>query len=661
MTDIGWKFPPTGGGRVDGYNDPGMAHFDGSPLASLARETIQNSLDAGRLDRVQVSFELARVTDANSIGRAELAFAVQRCLEQAAEDRDQKALSELGHAAELLAADALVFLRVRDYQTTGLHGKHWHALVKQQGTSEKETRGAGGSFGIGKYAPFVVSPLRTVIYWSRFEFEGEDVEQCQGKAVLMSHRGPNDQETQGTGFFGLVDGCRALVGDAVPERIATIEGRSGTGTSLWIAGFDEGDDWQLRIASSVIENFFSAIADNKLEVTLETNQMMDQRNLMGIEQDNLAEWFDLLGADADDANAEDDALVEARAFFEIMQGNEATLREHYDPDLGHCVLYIKVGDGLPSKVALIRQTGMLITSEQRGAKGRTGLQKFPGLRDFAAVCRFDSVEGNELLRQMENPQHNQFEPDRLPEEERSKGRRALNRVAQWIRAEIRELAAPVVSEDFTAIKELAHLLPDLEPDDAFGAGRDGQDERGFGASAVAIELKPRRRTTAPMLDDDDGESTGTDPEGGEEGGAGQGENQGAGGAGYGLGDGSGSGGIGPRGGGRASETFAIRDVRVLQGTSGAQSRRVSFTPSRTVADVGIRISEAGDSTPIDRPDLRVRTESGDLVPIAQFRMNLDAGERAEISIEGTEPLGGRAWRLQVLRPGTQSTPSQGGA
>lgn len=375
MSEIGWNFPPTGGGRVDGWNDPGMAHFDGSPLASLARETIQNSLDARQLGMVQVSFELARIDDPDAIGQDQLDFAVRQCLDEVGDDA--KAHSELEKAAETLSGDSLTFLRVRDYQTTGLHGKHWHALVKQQGASEKDTRGAGGSFGIGKYAPFVVSPLRTVFYWSRFEFDGAQVEQCQGKAVLMSHRDMDGEETQGTGFFGLTDGCREVRGGAIPRQIAATEEGNGNGTSLWIAGFEAGADWQLRAASSVIENFFSAIADGRLEVTLETNKVMDERGLMGIERSNLETWFDLLA----DANAEgrdeDDALAESRAFWEIMQGDDAVLSERDDPDLGRCILYIKVADGLPGKVALIRQTGMLITSDQRGAKGRPGCRNSP--------------------------------------------------------------------------------------------------------------------------------------------------------------------------------------------------------------------------------------------------------------------------------------------
>ena len=652
MTNIGWNFPPTGGGRVDGYNDPGMAHFDGSPLASLARETIQNSLDARHLGMVQVSFELARIDDPDEIGQNQLAFAVKQCLDEVGED--VKAQSELTKAAEALSGDSLTFLRVRDYQTTGLHGKHWHALVKQQGASEKETRGAGGSFGIGKYAPFVVSPLRTVFYWSRFEFDGVQVEQCQGKAVLMSHRDADGEETQGTGFFGLTDGCREVRGDAIPRQIAVKEeAGKGNGTSLWIAGFEADADWQLRVASSVIENFFSAIADGHLEVTLETNGAMDDLELIGIDRSNLATWFDLLANADEEVGGEDDALEEARAFWSTMQSDEAALREHHDPDLGHCVLYIQVADGLPGKVALIRKTGMLITSDQRGAKGRAGLQKFPGMQDFAAVCRFDSEEGNELLRQMENPQHHQFEPDRLPEDLREQGRRALNRVAQWIRAEIRKLASPVVSDEVTVLSELADLLPELEPDDPFGGGNEGDGALKFEAAAATIRLKPRRRSVAPMLEDDDGEAEG-DELGGDEGGAGEGANQGVEGTGFGAGDGGGEGGSGAKGGGRASDALEIHDVRVLPADDQGRECRLAFTPATSASGVGVRIEEAGDSISISRVDLKVRDPRGSLVEISDIRLDLVAGQRAEVVIAGSDRVDGRAWRLRAVRPGEAS-------
>lgn len=199
---IGWRFPPTNGGRSDGFNDPGIAHFSGALLSSLARETIQNSLDAkGTLSEpVHVSFELIylRPTD---VGREELAQAIDACRQEAGDD--ERASSALALAQESIKQDKIPCLRVSDRSTTGLRGDNWLALVKKQGVSHKpELEGAGGSFGIGKYAPFVVSAPRTVFYWTCYQENGKETEKFQGKSVLMSHDS-EEGETQGTGFYGI--------------------------------------------------------------------------------------------------------------------------------------------------------------------------------------------------------------------------------------------------------------------------------------------------------------------------------------------------------------------------------------------------------------------------------------------------------------------------
>ena len=182
----GWRFPPTHGGRIDGFNDPGIAHFNGAPLSSLARETIQNSLDArGRLgEPVHVDFELMNLSS-NDLGRDELSKAIASCKEEAGLDDDAKAA--LTVAEKIIDKDNVPSLRVSDRNTIGLRGDHWRALVKMQGVSHKENVGAGGSHGIGKYAPFAVSALRTVFYWTCYQEDGKQVEQFQGKSVLMSH------------------------------------------------------------------------------------------------------------------------------------------------------------------------------------------------------------------------------------------------------------------------------------------------------------------------------------------------------------------------------------------------------------------------------------------------------------------------------------------
>jgi len=252
---IGWRFPPTGGGKADGWNDPGIAHFGGSPEVSLARETIQNSLDA-RVDEsepVSVEFEI-RELDAEVFGSSVLSSVVDACLQEAV--GDFTATTALSEAKKLLGRSRMTCLRVADRNTTGLRDDEWRALVKMQGTSVKEDSGAGGSHGIGKFAPFAASPIRTVLYWSRFEQNDEIKEHFQGKAVLMSHM-LQGEERQGTGFYGMVEDCREMSGNEIPASIRAPEESTGSGTSLWLAGFRRRKGWQNRVAHSVTANFLA--------------------------------------------------------------------------------------------------------------------------------------------------------------------------------------------------------------------------------------------------------------------------------------------------------------------------------------------------------------------------------------------------------------------
>ena len=65
-------------------------------------------------------------------------------------------------ALNCLNENAIPFLKISDYSTKGLTGNDydkngtWYKLVKSRGSSSK-TGGEGGSFGIGKGAPFGAS------------------------------------------------------------------------------------------------------------------------------------------------------------------------------------------------------------------------------------------------------------------------------------------------------------------------------------------------------------------------------------------------------------------------------------------------------------------------------------------------------------------------
>ena len=464
----------------------------------------------------------------------------------------------------------------------------------------------------------------------------------QGKCVLMSHQ-HDGEEVQGTGFYGLRDRCLEME-TSIPDcfRLKTRKSRPILGTSLAIAGFMEAEDWRRRVASSVIENFFFAIGRGQLKVLIEPGD--GEGDLFEIEDTTLGNCFATLldeSPDIEDGQAEGgDSLSQARAFWEIS-GDDGPAIEKQDQDLGHCRLWIRVEEGLPSRVGFVRQTGMLVTTQQ------SNLIRFPGFRDFAALCLFEDPAGNELLRRMENPRHDQFEPDRLPEEDRKRGKRALKRITDWIRSEVRKQAGPPEGGKSTVLSELATYLPDIQPDEPFEdvtRADGGTGEPGFG-ERVMLTLKPVRRPTPPSLPSseeliEDGDSDGDDTGGA--GGAGTGTNEGGGGTG-GPGEGEGEGGTGARGGRQPRvRAVPISGVRILSIPGRDNCYQLSFRAGGTGV-ARLELEEAGDSTTIQRDDIRAVADD-----VSLNRVSLSEGQRTAVDITADTPIGERAWRLRAV-------------
>ena len=575
------------------------------------------------------------------LARDEINSAIAACKHVAEADSDSTAASALDAAAQTIRLETIPCLRVLDQHTTGLKGNHWRTLVKMQGISYKpDLVGAGGSHGIGKYAPFAVSTFRTVFYWTYYHENGKGQEKFQGKSVLMSHRDIDETETQGTGFYGYKIDCRELTQN-IPNcfRVLDKDQNPIQGTCLTIMGFRETDNWSKRIAASVIENYFYAIETNQLTVIVELDEPSSR--LLEISHDSIEDWFQYLmdsGSLDDSQAASESPLKDAKIFWKLSKSEPVA--EKQDGDLGHCKLWIHTADGLPSKVAFVRRTGMLVTTRQQK------LLRFPGFRDFAALCVFEDPQGNELLRKMENPQHDQFEPDRLPKDEQERGRKALKRVTDWVRSEIRKQAGPPEGGKRTVLSELAVYLPDYSPvepfDESGHEGGNSNGEPGFGEQ-VMIALKPVRRLVSSKLTADDG----TDSDGGDgddtgsKGGGGTGETNGEGGDG-GQGEGEGKGGTGTRGGGSAHHEIPVSAVRILPITGRENCYQLSFL-SKADGIARLALNEAGDSSDIPRKDIRAADED-----ISLDQVRVAKGQRTVVEITADGPIKGRAWRLSAV-------------
>ncbi len=231
-------------------------------------------------------------------------------------------------------------------------------------------------------------------------------------------------------------------------------------------------------------------------------------------------------------------------------------------------MWVQVQEGLPNRVALLRKTGMLITDDQ------AGLKRWVGRSDFAGVFMCDSDNGNALLRDMENPLHNAFEPERAIPGQRKKCKDALSELVTWVRTNVDKLAKQETTA-VTPIDELAKFFPDRDaPESIPGDGEPDIEGR------PTFSLKPLKRPKPRDTWDDDG----TD------GGAGDGDGGRGDQVGDGSGHGSGTGGTGTR---DSKPMIELKNVRIVSDDTEPKKKTVHFTPMKG-GKIDIMLAIMGD-------------------------------------------------------------------
>jgi uncharacterized membrane protein YgcG len=581
---IGWTHPIDESDQWDGFNEPGIEHFSGSPIRHLAREVVQNSLDSHNettTKPVRVTFKEHSIKTSEIPDVVALKSTMQRCL-SSAEDESTKAKQFFETALKELDKPKIKVLEICDFNTKGMrgpvkNGTAYFAFMKAKGQSKKASDTAAGSFGIGKFAPYAVSKLRTVFVSTVFEDDSSFAHQyTQGKSILMSHDDADGNRHQGVGFWGITEKCQPILGfDSnlpgwVVRTASSKDAKDHVGTKLIILGFDANSGWEESLAASIVENFFGAIHSGKLEVDIQTKYH--------ITSSNLAEIFaseDILKA-IEQEKDEPDQFKNSRAYHDcIIEHAEAYIETTQNLNLGLCELKILPREGLPKKVAFLRN-GMFISD----SLNLPGLKNFSEFKDFVAVFNCRDSKGIELLRAMEPPRHDDFEPDRLPtKDEQQKARRALREMAGWIRDMLRRRAKDPVSE-ITRIDELKEFFADESTD---GKGSGIEEVNPFGT--VSIKAKPVSYKKSPPIGT--GGTTGTkgvDSTDGDGGGGSEGE---------GGGDSSGGAGTSSGGSGGSDSTkppAPISNPRAVVLTT--SSRKLAFTPL-TDATYEVALYESG--------------------------------------------------------------------
>lgn len=460
-SDYGFYFENAGRSAKQGAINPSGEFFEGSSReAALARETAQNSIDAAAgTEPVRMEFELAdmRVDDIPDVKT------LRKHIGQAALATKGKSGNEgLVGAHRLLDGETIRTLRISDYNTTGLLGSEsinsdspLVALTRGAGVSSNDgTR--GGSFGIGSAVGTVLSDLRTVLYTS-MSAENPDVV-FAGYSRLATHTGDDGVSRQADGFFTDRQNTTDFHYRRSPGPISPFQARSEYGTDLYILGYREADnDPALRhLRTEFVRNFLVAIHRGRLVVkgvSAHGDWELNSRTLVKYVSDD------------DGTRAFHNAINDPNPYIEEV------------PGLGEVRLYAEISDALPKS---------FYTFGVRKPLMRIGTVRHTSIRSkYAAIVDCSNDQANELLRPMEPPTHDQWDPARV-----LGGKRHVDALKKFIRRGLISKTEESVGETIE-IKGLERYLP---------AGLFGSDTREGLASGPTDHGGSRKETSARQGD-----------------------------------------------------------------------------------------------------------------------------------------------------------------
>lgn len=440
-----WYFPSTDGGDDDGFNDSLRETFEGNHEHYVARESIQNSLDA-RADPtlpVRVTFERRMLATSAIPDHESLASIMEAARVFSA--GQERAGDFYGRALALLQESSVSVLKISDFNTTGLAGEDhdsrggWYRLVRTSGSNSAHGA-AGGSFGIGKGAPFAASELHTVFYGTISE-DGEAA--FQGKSRLSSYKDEAGDIRRGIGQLGLpaARGVRSVRDAAlIPETFR----RNQQGTDVFVLAYRNAEqDWHRALMKSVLDNFWAAIYFGDLEVSFVENN----EYVATVDKNNLRQTLD------------EDIAVSVRPYFQAVAEWDRHFSENIS-ELGQVSLYVKKGANFPRKIQMMRMAKMKVY-ERPGAS----------LSDsFAAVFICENQIGNSLLRTLEPPAHDKWDPKRMP----ARGDRIMRILNAWIRDKLKSMST-VANTEPEDIPDLSRYLPQNERRDDQTGRTTGKD------------------------------------------------------------------------------------------------------------------------------------------------------------------------------------------
>lgn len=482
-----WRFKGNSFTEERGLDTADMETFKKDPIASLTREICQNSIDAKlpKESKVLIEFHSFKINKEKIPGIDRLRKEIISCIEYTESKKNQKIVSQLKSMLSAINKSEILCLRISDKNTKGLLGvseedSPFYLLTKGSGITDKIGTEAG-SKGIGKYASFVASKFNTVFY-STYNMDGETG--CIGISKLCSTRMPGNtkEKTIGTGYYGSDNENSPILEqlDLDNEYV-----RRTSGTDVYILGFKGGASWKQEIVENILDNFMAAIIFEELEIKVEDIEI--NKSTLDYLIENIKNTSNITIKRS---------IVSQYILLKEMEG--VCKKEISIGRYGNVTIYVKNFDKenmefATKKCVMIRYPYMKI-------KQARSMSIFP----YSALCVIHKNELNSMLRDIENPQHTEWEIKRIEDSDKRKEvKTVMKKLEELISEFIRESLSINKSKE-TDIEGASEYLPGeiLEEDDSIGNETHNIEEK----VTITKIVKNKPRNKVGNKEDENGNS-----------------------------------------------------------------------------------------------------------------------------------------------------------
>ena len=471
-----------------GPNNAAEAYFADTPYPSLIRESIQNSLDVvkDKSQPVKMKFEFGKLRTKSFDNFYKLREHIWGAYKLYGKKADQYKTMLERFDMTYNNQNVIYYIKVSDFNTTGMDYKPddspFYAFLRALGYNVKTDDAAGGSYGFGHSAFFVMSPIHTILV-STMTDAGKTY--FEGAANLCTHlyKGKDGVETKYMhyGYYDNQDGQKpASLQTDIPDRFY----RNEPGTDIYVMGVDgeasKVDAAYKEMVKATLRHFWLAIYNNKLIVEI-GNTVIDTDSLEELMSQNYPEILDK-------ARSHDD--YNPRPYYEAVK-NAGTSNQ-----------FIKI----EKKLSILGDTNLYIWKNKEARDGIVHMRNkcmyifrarhYSSSYGYFGVLYFKDDKGGALLKDLEDPAHKKWEFSKLGD----KGYLIREEINNFVSESLQSIfvtngegALGIAGTDEYLFVPEDLLTPDaekLKDNPLFGTPDDDQQEEGNSPTTDIIDSAP---------------------------------------------------------------------------------------------------------------------------------------------------------------------------